>query len=171
MAEMVTIFYLNGYEMKVESKRFFENPFAVPLRFFLACVSPAFHQSAVVTLQSIPLEPLADAIRFLDIETIGNLSSTSKWFDEFCSTDHVWEFIYKNVSNYTNARGSDTVPILGSFKSKVHALIKANDRRRMMRFSQSVETSDWAVPMEFLSPTAAVRRRRYNRFDLNNVLL
>jgi hypothetical protein len=174
VTDSLTVCYLDSFELKVDTRKYLDDPLSIPLRFFLSCISPAFHNTAFVYFQSIPSEPLAEAIKFLDIETIGNLSCASRWFNEFCDSGQIWEHIYQNLGHYANVpgrSGDDGVLAEASFKEKVHAKIKENDRRRMLRFSRSIESADWALPMEFLSPTAAVRRRRYNRFDLDNVLL
>jgi len=168
------VVYLDSYGIKLPNSQIEQNALGIPLRIFIACVAPIKYGSAVISLQSIPAEPLSDTIQFLDMETIGNLSSTSTWFNEFSDSDEVWEYILKSLDKYANGSferlpvdSNETLP----FKERVHAAILSNDRRRMVRFSRTIEAADWATPVEFLSPTAAIRRRRYNRRVLQDMIL
>jgi hypothetical protein len=161
------VYYLDRYEFKLSFEEYHSGYFRIPLRFYLACIHPAIHGSRpLLSLVDIPPEPLVEISTFLDLEALPLLFSTCTTIRSICDSESVWSSILANLSQYTSSQSSSSDSSSFPSKEKVHKIVNSTQKRRMMRFTQSVEVSDWASPFEYVSPTAALgRRRQHHRLD------
>jgi len=165
---VANVFYLDGFEFILTSTQFQNGYLNVPLRFYLACIHPLIYRSRPLTsLGDIPTESLVEVAKFLDLETLPELIQTNSSIKSVCDSESIWRNILDNITRYTSAKS--TVSLGDSnepSKALVRSVLESQQKRRMMRFAQTMDVSDWASPFEFLSPTASVdRRRRYHRLD------
>ena len=161
-----TVFYLDRFEFKLTSEEFCNGYFRVPLRFYLACIHPAIYGSRpLLSLVDIPPEPLVEIAKFLDLETFPLLFATCSAVHTVCDSESVWSHVFDTIGQYTSSQSTvgDASSSVAS-KEKVQKIVDSHQRRRMMRFTQTVDVSDWATPFEFLSPTVG-RRRHHDRLD------
>ncbi len=165
---VATVFYLGEFEFILKRSEIVNGYVNVPLRFYLACIHPVLYNSRpLTTLGDIAPESLVEVAKFLDLETLPELIQTSSTIRSICDSEPVWLNILDNIARYTSAKptGNPDDPHVSS-KDRVRSLLDTQQRRRMMRFTNTLDVSDWASPFEFLSPTAAVdRRRRYRILD------
>ena len=119
----------------------------LPLRFAVACAYPLITDCPVPEVRALPQEVLRDISLFLEPEELGKLGLTCKSLRDICDSDSVWSHIFNHMSDYTNCSATaGDVDASISAKNRVKKLVTARQRLRMMRFSNFVEASDWAMP-------------------------